>query len=50
MRRVSTKFFPRLLQQEQKQLRLSMSLKLRDRANADSGFLRNLITGTETWV
>jgi hypothetical protein len=40
MRRVSAKFVPRLLQQAQKELRPSMSLELRDRANPDSGFFK----------
>jgi transposase len=38
IRRVSAKFAPRFLSQEQKELRLSISLELRDRANPDSGF------------
>jgi histone-lysine N-methyltransferase SETMAR len=50
MRRVSAKFVPRLLSQEQKELRLSISFELLDRANSDSGFLRSLITGEESWV
>jgi histone-lysine N-methyltransferase SETMAR len=36
MRRVSAKFVPRLSPQEQKEIRLSISLELRDRANSDS--------------
>lgn len=39
MRRVSSKFVPRLLSQKQKELRLSVSLTLRNRANSDSSFL-----------
>jgi hypothetical protein len=50
MRRVSVKFVSRLLSQEQKELRLSISLELRDRANSDSRFLQSLITGDESWV
>jgi histone-lysine N-methyltransferase SETMAR len=50
MRRVSAKFVPRLLPQEQKELRLSISLELRNRANSDSGILRSLITGDESCV
>jgi hypothetical protein len=38
MRRVSSKFVSRLLSQEQKELRLSISLELLDRTNSDSGF------------
>jgi hypothetical protein len=48
MRRVSAKFVPRHLPQEQKEFRLSISLELRDRASSD--FLRSLITGDEPWV
>jgi hypothetical protein len=47
---VRAKFVPRFLPQEQKEPRLSISLKLRDRASSDSGFLPNLITGDESWV
>jgi hypothetical protein len=36
--------------QEQKEIRLSISSKLRDCANSDSGFLRSLITGAESWM
>jgi hypothetical protein len=50
MRRASAKFGPRLLSQEQKELRLSISLEMRDCASSDSGFLRSLITGDESWV
>jgi len=50
MRRVSAKFFPRVLTVEQKQQRLSISLELRDRAASDSSFLGNVVTGDETWV
>jgi len=50
MRRVSAKFVPRVLTVEQNQERLSISLELRDRAASDSSFLRNVITGDETWV
>jgi hypothetical protein len=47
---VSAKFLPRLLSQEQKEIRLSITLELRDRANSDSVFLRSLITGDESSV
>jgi hypothetical protein len=50
MRRVNAKFVPRFLPQEQKELRLSKSLDLRDRANSDSVFLRSLIVGDESWI
>jgi histone-lysine N-methyltransferase SETMAR len=48
MRRVSANFVPRLLLQEQKERRLSISLELRDRANLESGSLRSVITGGES--
>jgi hypothetical protein len=47
---VGAKFVPHLLSQEKKELQLSISLELRDHANSDSGFLRSLITGDESWV
>jgi len=50
IRRVSAKFVPRVLTVEQNQQRLSISLELRDRADSDSSFLGNVITGDETWV
>ena len=50
MRRVSAKFVPRVLTVEQKQLGLSISLELRDRAASYCSFLGNVITGNETWV
>jgi hypothetical protein len=50
MRRVSANFVPRRLSQEQKQLRLSISLDLRDHANSDSGLLPSLIAGDESWI
>jgi hypothetical protein len=51
MRRVNAKFVPRLLSQEQKELRLSISLELRVLANSDSVLiLRSLMTGDESWV
>jgi len=50
MRRVRTKFVPRVLTVEQKQDHLSISLELRDRAASESSCLGNVITGDETWV
>ena len=50
MRRVSAKFVPRVLTDEQKQQRLSISLELRDHAASDSIFLGNVTTGDVTWV
>jgi len=47
MRRVAAKFVPRLLTDAQKE---NVSQKLFDRSNADDNFLKNVITGDETWV
>jgi hypothetical protein len=48
MIRVSAKFVPRPLSQKQKELRLLISLELRDRVNSDTVILRSLITGDES--
>ena len=50
MRRVARKFVPRLLTNEQKENRVTISQVLFDRSNADENFLKNVITGDETWV
>ena len=50
MHRVAAKFVPRLLTEEQKQNRVTVSQELLDRSNADENFLQNVITGDETWV
>jgi hypothetical protein len=50
MKRVSTKFVPRILTPKQKEQRLSISLGLRNRMTSDSNFFQNLITGDESWV
>ena len=52
MHRVAAKFMPRLLTEEQKQNRVSQSIsqELLDRSNTDENFLKNVITGDETWV
>jgi hypothetical protein len=47
MRRVGAKFVPLLLSQDQKKIRLSISLDLRDLANFYSNSLRSLITEDE---
>jgi len=46
--RVSAKFVPRLLTNDQKEKRVEISQKLL--ANANENFLKNIITGDETWV
>src|SRR5215469_1101978 len=50
MHRVSAKFVPRLLTEEQKQNRVTASQELLDRSNTDENFLKNVITSDETWV
>ena len=50
MRRVSAKFVPKLLVEQQKQLRLKIAQDLLDCANSDSDFMKTIITGDETWV
>jgi len=47
---IAAKFVPRLLMDDQKQNRLDVSQELLDRANGDDNFLKNIITGDETWV
>ena len=50
MHRIAAKFVPRLLMDDQKQNRVNVSQELLDRANGDDNFLKNIITGDETWV
>ena len=50
MHRVATKFVPRLLTEEQKQNRVTVSQELLDRLNTDENFLKNVITGDEMCV
>jgi hypothetical protein len=50
MHRVAAKFVPRLLTGEQKQNRITVSQELLDHSNTDENFLKNVITGDETWV
>jgi len=49
MRRVSAKFVRRLLTDDHKQNRVEISQELLANANG-SNFLKNIITGDETWV
>jgi hypothetical protein len=49
MHRIAAKFVPHLLMDDPKQNRVDMSKELLDRAN-DDNFLKNIITGDETWV
>jgi len=46
----AAKFVPRLLTDAQKENRVTVSQELFDRSNADENFLKNVITGDETWV
>jgi len=50
MRHVSAKFVPRLLTNDQKQNRVEISHELFANANCNENFLKNIITGDETWV
>ena len=50
MRRVASKFVPRLLSVDQNQERLDVCLDLKENAANDPSFLSNVITGGETWV
>jgi len=51
MHRIAAKFVPHLLTDDQKQNRVDVSQELLDRANDDDdNFLKNIITGDETWV
>ena len=50
MRRVASKFVPRLLSVDQKQQRLDVCLDLKENAANDPSFLSNVIMGDKTWV
>jgi hypothetical protein len=50
MQQVAPKFVPCLLTDEQKQKCLKLSQELFYCANNDKNFLKNIITGDETWV
>ena len=50
MHRIAANFVPRLLTDDQKQNRVDVSQELLDRANGNNNFLKNIITGDETWV
>ena len=50
MRRVSTKFIPKLPTKQQKQLCVKMAQNIIDRANNDQEFTKIILTGDETWV
>ena len=50
MRRVTSKFVPRLLTAERKDDRVSICTDLRDRAQNDPNFMSSVITDDECWV
>jgi len=50
MRHVSAKFVPRLLTDDQKEKLVEISQELLANANSNENFLKNIITGDETWV
>ena len=50
MRRVSAKFNPKLLTEQQKKLRVEIAQDMLDCANNDVEFTKTIITGDETWV
>lgn len=49
MRRISAKFVPRLLTQEQKTTRLNVCRDLKEEIANDPNFLSKIITGDESW-
>ena len=48
--RVSAKFVPKLLMEQQKELWKEISEDMLDLANHDPEFIKTIITGDETWV
>ena len=48
--RISTKFVPRFLTDDQKENRFEITQKLLANANGNENFFKNIITGDETWV
>jgi len=50
MRRVSAKFMPRLLTDDQKEKRAEISQELLANSNGNENFLKNTVTEDETWV
>jgi histone-lysine N-methyltransferase SETMAR len=49
-RRISARFMPRLLSDDQKAHRVSVCRELKQQARDDPNFISNTITGDETWV
>jgi hypothetical protein len=50
MRRITARFVPRLLSDDQKAHRVSGCRELKQQARDDPNFTSNIITGVETWV
>ena len=51
MHHVAAKFMPHQLSEDQKQNHhVDVSKELGDLANADENFLKNIVTGDDTWV
>ena len=50
IRRISAKFVPRLLSDDQKALRVSVCRELKQQARNDPIFISNIITADKTWV
>jgi hypothetical protein len=50
MRRISAKFVPQLLTNDQKPWHVKMRLELREKANEDPTFIPRIITGDESWI
>ena len=50
MRRISARFVPRLLSDDQKVLRISVCRELKKQARHDPNFISNITIGDETWV
>ena len=50
MRRVSAKIVPRLLTDDQKENCVEISQEMLANANGNENFLKNIITGDDTWV
>ncbi|GFV08513.1 histone-lysine n-methyltransferase setmar-like protein [Trichonephila clavipes] len=50
MTRVCAKFIPKLLSDQQKNIRIEIAQDNLEMINSDENFLKKIITGDETWV
>ena len=50
MRRISARFVPRLLSEDQNAFDVSVCREFKQQARDDPNFISNIITGDETWV